>query len=269
MILAIDIGGTKTLVAVFNHDKKIVEQIKFPTPKEYSEFLRSIEETKEKLTTKRFFSGAIGARFLIDRKTGILITDDVLQWTNEPIADDFEKIFNCKFSVENDSNLAGMSEANLAKNKKYKKVLYFTISTGIGTVFVVDQKIDQNVISSELGKWLFEHEGKIQIWESFASGKAISEKYGLRASELKDPESWQAITNNFAIGIINACAAYTPDLIIIGGGVGEHYSTFESYLQNSIKDMLPPKVTVPKIVGAERSEEAVIYGCLELALQKA
>src|SRR3990167_5183810 len=268
MILAIDVGGTKTLLAVFDDNKKLVEQVKFPTPKDYSEFIKSINEAKEKLTTKRFFAGAVGIRGLVDRRKGILITDSILDWHNAPLAKDLSEIFSCGFSVENDSKLAGLSEATLPNNAKYKKITYITISTGIGSVFIVDKKIDTNLVSSEIGKWVFEHDNKFQTWENFASGKAIVDKYKKRASELEDETSWKSISKNMAIGILNASAAYTPDLIIIGGGVGEHFTKFEKPLLQALQDFPHESIIIPKIIGAERSEEAVIYGCLELALQK-
>ncbi|MEK9195775.1 MAG: ROK family protein [Patescibacteria group bacterium] len=269
MILAIDIGGTKTLVAVFDHDKKIVEQIKFPTPKDYSEFLKSLEETKDKLATKRFFGGAIGIRGQINRDEGLLISDDILQWPGAPLTNDLFNIFSCKFAIENDSNMAGLSESMVEDNKKYKKLLYITLSTGIGSVFIVDGKIDNNLVGSEIGKWIFEHDGKLQTWENFASGKAIVEKYGLKASELTDQKAWEEISRNIALGLINASASYTPDIIIIGGGVGQHFKKFEKPVIKAMQNIVPESVNVPKIKVAKRSEEAVIYGCLELALQKA
>lgn len=268
MILAIDIGGTKTLVAVFDDNKNIVEHVKFPTPKSYDEFLNNIKEISQQLETKELKTGAIGIRGLVDRENGVLINDNILRWPNAPLIKDFEDIFGCKLLLENDTKLAGLSEANTENNKEYDKVLYFTISTGIGSVLIIKGEIDKNLINSEVGKWIFEYEGKVQTWENFASGKAIVEKYGKRASELDDQKAWENITKNLALGIINASAAYIPDLIVIGGGVGEHFDKFDSRLQEWVKQLIPESVIVPKIVKAQRSEEAVIYGCLELALQK-
>ncbi len=44
MYLAIDIGGTKTLLAVFNREGKIVEQLKTPTDHNYDNFLKDLKK---------------------------------------------------------------------------------------------------------------------------------------------------------------------------------------------------------------------------------
>jgi predicted NBD/HSP70 family sugar kinase len=264
MIAAIDIGGTKTLVVVFDDSAKIIEQQKFPTPKEYADFLKQLESIVVNLSTKEFASGALGIRGNIDREKGLSLMDDVLPWSTVPIRDDCQKIFNCPFAIENDSKLAGLSEAVLLKNK-YRKVLYITISTGIGSAFVIDGELDKDTIDSEIGKGVYEHAGKIQQWEDFASGKAIVEEFHKMASELEDPAAWKEISENLATGILNAIAAYTPDVVVLGGGVGSHYDKFKNSLNQALGSIKPREIALPPILEAKRPEEAVIYGCFELA----
>ena len=43
MIGAVDIGGTKTLVAVFDDSGEIIEQEKFSTSQNYNEFLQNLQ----------------------------------------------------------------------------------------------------------------------------------------------------------------------------------------------------------------------------------
>ncbi len=264
MYAAVDIGGTKTLVAVFDNDGNIVEQVKFPTPKDYRQFKVELADTVAKLSTKEFQCGAIGIRGNINRATGLSVQDDVLAWRNVPIRDDCQSIFGCPFVLENDSKLAGLSEALRVKDT-YRKALYVTVSTGIGSAFIVDGKLDEDTQDSEIGKSVYEHEGQVRQLEDFASGKAIVEKYGKRASELDDPAAWQEISHNLAIGLLNATAAFTPEVIILGGGVGSHFHKFEQPLKEAMLDMKPPEIAMPVVQQAKHPEEAVIYGCYELA----
>lgn len=265
MYLAIDIGGTKTLLAAFAESGEIDESIKFHTPSTYEEFLDELELASTKLHNHSFAGGAIGTRGSVDRIKGLIVSDDILAWRNKPLTKDCEAIFNCVFSIENDSKLAGLSEAQLIHEPGIRRILYITISTGIGSAYIVDGKIDPNLANSEIGGSIYEHEGVLREWEDFASGKAIVEKYGKQAGEIDDPETWTAISKNIALGFVNACAAYTPDLIIVGGGVGTHLNKFEAILQECIRAIKPEKITVPPIVGAKQPEEAVIYGCFQLA----
>jgi hypothetical protein len=56
--------------------------------------------------------------------------------------------------------------------------------------------------------------------------------------------------------------------VVIGGGVGTHFDKFGGILRAQLKEMAEEQgVVVPQILGAKRSEEAVIYGCYEFAKQ--
>src|SRR5688572_14483180 len=132
MYLGIDIGGTKTLLACLTNEGIIKDKIRFETPKDYRLFINSLADEVVKLSTKEFIACGVGVPGLLEREKGIGITMGNLPWKNVPIKNDVKKIVGCPVVIDNDANLAGLSEAMLVKDK-YDKVLYVTISTGIGT----------------------------------------------------------------------------------------------------------------------------------------
>jgi glucokinase len=263
MYLGIDIGGTKTIVASLDDNGVIQENLRFPTPKSYDDFLGALAEFVDKLTTKRFISAGVGVPTKIDRQHGVAIAGGRLHWINVPIRDDVQKIVQCPVVIDNDANLAGLSEAMLLKD--YRKVLYVTVSTGIGTGFIVDQQIDLSMADSEGGEMLLEHGGRLQPWEDFASGQAIVRRFGKRASEITDKKTWQIIAHDIALGLIDLIALMQPDVIVLGGGVGAHYEKFKDFLQQFLMEYENPLVTIPPIKEAARPELAVVYGCYDLA----
>lgn len=265
MYIGVDIGGTKTLVAVLNNDGVIVERHKFPTPKDYSQQLAGFQAAFDSFKHKDFKAGGIGLPGSIDRKRGISLGSPNVAWHNEPLRSDCEKIFGCRFVIENDANLAALSEAMLHKNRE--TVLYFTVSTGIGTGVIRNQQIDSSLLKMEGGHILLPHKGKLTDWEDFASGRAIYQQFGKPASEITDPEDWKIITRNLSLGIFENIAIVQPDLVIIGGSIGTYFERYGSYLTAELKKYELPIVPIPKIVGAQRPEEAVIYGCYDLAKQ--
>ena len=183
-----------------------------------------------------------------------------------PLRADIAKISGTTVLLENDANLAGLSEAHNIKPLPHR-ALYITFSTGIGTGLVTNGYLDPDFLDSEGGNMLFEHEGKLEVWEKFASGKAIVAKYGKRASELDDPKAWNEIAKWFALGIVDLTAVLEPDIIIIGGGVGTHFAKFKNFLHKHINDLTPAVVDKPPIVPAKAAEQAVVYGCIILATQ--
>lgn len=260
---AVDIGGTKTLVAVFDKDGNVVEQQKFPTPKDYTEFVKELAAVVEKLSTKNFQVTTVAIPGTPDRKRGLGLIFGNLPWTNIPIEEDAERIFACPVKIENDAKLAALSEAQLVKDE-FKKVVYVTVSTGIGAGVVIGGRLDQNSLDIEPGKMTLEHMGKFEQWEDFASGRAIVEKFGQRASEITDPKIWYVVARNIAIGLNALIATIDPDVIILGGSVGSHLEKFEDRLLEELKIYEYPMTPVPPIRKAARPDEAVIYGCFEL-----
>lgn len=261
---AVDIGGTKTLVAVFDNAGKIVEQIKFPTPKEYPDFIKELAATVAKLSTKDLRRVVVAIPGTPDRKRGIGIVFGNLPWTSVPIEEDVEKIFSCPAQIENDTKLAALSEAIHLKDE-FNRILYLTVSTGISGGLVVNGKLDRALQDIEPGKMTLEHEGRFEQWEDFASGRAIYAKYQKKASEIDDPQVWYVIARNLAVGMNTLIATLDPEVIVLGGGVGSHLEKFQDRLVEQLKIYENPMTPVPPIRKAVNAEQAVIYGCYELA----
>jgi len=265
---AVDIGGTKTLIAVFDMHGKVIEQIKFPTPKIYEDFKIELANNVANLSTKDFLRIVVAIPGRIDRKHGAVLAFGNLDWTNIPFQSDMEPIFNAPIILENDAKLASLSEALLVF-KQYRKVLYVTISTGIGAGLVIDGKIDKDFEDMEAGQMLLEHDGKLVDWEDFASGRAFKEKFGKQVSDVADDdnEAWYWFARNIAVGLINLIATLTPEVIILGGGAGAHLDKYKDRLDEQLKIYENPMFSIPTIIKAKHAEEAVIYGCYEFAKQ--
>jgi len=227
MYIGVDIGGTKTLVAVLTDAGKIVE-------------------------SKKFNARAINF--------------GNLPWKNISIQHDLEKLCKCPFVVENDAKMAALSESNLLKGD-FNKVLYVTISTGIGYGLVSDGIIDSNIGDGGGRAILLEHRGKLQPWEDFASGHAIVARYGKRAEDIHDAATWHQISRDLAKGFIHLIAIAEPEVIVIGGSVGSYFDRYATILAAEIKKYHIPLVPMPQLRSAQRPEEAVVYGCYDLAKQ--
>lgn len=262
MYLGIDMGGTKTIAAILDGNGVIQESYKFPTAPTYEAFLDDLAKNVDKLSTKDFIGAAAGIPGHLDRVKGLALAFGNRPWRKVPIKADIEKIIGVPLLIENDANLAGLSEAML--NKDYSRVLYVTVSTGIGIGFIVNQRIDLGMIDSEGGSILLEHNDKLERWESFASGKAIVAQFGKRAKDITDSKTWRIIAHNLAIGLIDLIAVTQPEVIIMGGSVGGYFEKYQSYLADELQGYENPLLTIPVFKKAERPELAVVYGCYDL-----
>jgi predicted NBD/HSP70 family sugar kinase len=268
MYIGVDIGGTKTLVAAIDDSGVILEKIKFPTNKDYEQFLNELKQNVNALENKEFQAGGVGmAASVMDREHGRAISFGNLPWTNVSIQKDIEEITSCPMVIENDAKMAALSEAMLVKDE-YARVLYVTVSTGIGFAIVDHQIIDDNFGDAGGKSLMLEHNGQTVSWESFASGHAIVEEYHQMAKDINDPEVWKKVSAELAQGFIHLIAVTEPDLIVIGGSVGNYYDKYGTFLIEDIKEYHMPLVKLPVIRGAQRPDDCVIYGCYDLAKQK-
>lgn len=268
MYVGVDIGGTKTLVAVLDEHGKIVEKSKFSTPEKYNNWLLELRHClTTQLKTQDFKAGGIAVPGRIDRNHGRALQLGNLSWQNVPVQADCEHILGCPVVVENDANLAGLSEAMLQPD--YQNVLYVTISTGIGTGFVHNQRLDPAMLNMEGGNILLQHKEKLMRWESFASGKAIHKHFGKKAADIpaSDKAAWGYVVRNLTTGLFANIAITQPDIIIIGGSIGSYFDRYGKLLQQALEQHSLPVVKIPKLIQAQRPEEAVVYGCYDLAKQ--
>lgn len=254
------------MLAVFSPNGKLVETKKISTSPSYDQFIKDLHRILTTSLKEHTFSACCCALpGKVDRSKGVGVVFGNLPWKNVPIRADLQRLLGSTVPVlvENDTNLAGLSEALLVHDK-YKKVLYITISTGIGDGIIIDGIIDPSFADSESGQMVLKHEGKLQKWEDFASGRALVAKYGKRASEINDPNIWREFVPGVAAGLDELIATLQPEVIIIGGGVGAHFEKFGEYLLEELKKYENQMVKIPPIIKAKRPEEAVIYGCYEL-----
>lgn len=266
MYVGVDVGGTKTLVAALDDHGVIKESKKFPTPKSYEHFLLELKHLAMHMDHQEFKAGSIALPGRIDHDHGRGIVMGNLPWKNINAQADAEKIFKCPIAIENDAKLAGLSEAMLLKDD-FKRVLYVTVSTGIGYAIIVNGVINQKLGDSGGRGFKVENKGKMMSWEDFASGRAIVEKYGRRAADINDKETWRKICRDLAKGMIQLIAILEPEVIVIGGSVGTHFSKYGKILAEELKKYELPMVKIPVLRQAQRPEEAVVFGCYDYAKQ--
>lgn len=263
MIVAVDIGGTKTLIAVFDASGHIVEQIKFPTPLSYNDFKIDLANNVAKLSTETFTKAVIAVPGRIDRTRGVGLHFGNLPWEDVAVQSDVEAILSCPVALENDAKLGALGQASF--DPHYKRLTYITISTGIGIGVIANGRVDHGVSDGGGKSMFFEHDGILQPWENFASGKAIFKKYGKQASDINDSAIWDKIVRTWVEGFIAVIALTSPDAIVIGGGVGGHFDKYGKKLVGALQEHQTPMLTIPEILPAKHPEEAVVYGCYAYA----
>lgn len=254
------------MVAKLSNDGKIIASRRFPSSKDYQLFLQDLDEIIKSLDLEGTYHCCAGIAGLLDRKTGVVQALGNLPWRDKPIRDDISKLIGGQsVLIENDARLAGLSEARLIKDK-YISVLFATISTGIGGAFVQNGQLVTALQDMEMGKMPLQFNGEFINWEEFAGGRGVVKRFNKKAAEITDPAVWKIIGENIAYGLGATCAVLQPDAIILGGGVGAFADNFSKTILDFFAKHLHPVIKQPQaILAAQRPDEAVIFGCYDLA----
>lgn len=267
MIVAIDTGGTKTLIAGYNERGSVTLQDKFETPKKTSEYIDVLTtHLKALFSDKKVTAISIAVPGLV--KNGVAVYCPNLGWKNFPIVRELKGVLgNVPIFLENDANLAGLAEARSFRTIP-DSCLYVTISTGIGSGIIIDGHIDAGLSNSEAGHALIEYDGVVREWEDFASGRAIYATYRKMAKDIHNKRTWRQIADRISRGFLAVIPILQPNVIVIGGSIGTYFKEYEAFLVEMLEKRLPEMIPVPKIVQAKHPEEAVIYGCYYHAIDQ-
>lgn len=269
MYLAIDIGGSKTFVGLFDASGKKIIQKKFKTNENYEIFISDLEKCVVKLPTNNLLCCACAVPGLLDRQAGIVKSLGNLPWVNCNIRNDISRIIGgVPVIIENDAKIAGLAESQKLSGQ-YSRVLYMTISTGIGASYLENGILTEALLNMEPGKMPLPYEGKVQKWEDFASGRSIVERYGLLASDIKDPAIWEEIAERLSYGVGICCSILQPEAIVFGGGAGKYSERFSDHIGNYLAKNLHPVTQPPKaLLPAHYGNDSVVHGCYILLKQK-
>jgi len=264
MLIAVDTGGTKTLVASFSSDGSLQTSERFETPKNTDEYIAQVGETIRKVLGDEAPTAIVVAVPAIIKNNVVVIARN-LGWENFDIVSALKPAFDCPILLENDANLAGLAEAH-ALPEMPNVCLYITVSTGIGTGVIANGVISPEFAQAEGGQAVVTHDGELKTWESFASGRAFHEKYNMYAKDVTDPKLWQEIGENIGLGLVAQIPLLNPDVVVIGGSIGTYFDKYAEYLEPFLRAHLVDRT--PEVRAASHPEQAVIYGCYYHALDR-
>lgn len=268
MYIAIDIGGTKTLIAAYSEDGDLLRSEKHPTEHNFDKFIHKLPTDVQQLAgDDQIAAITVAAPGLIDYETGIVKSFGNLEWSNVDIVGPLKHAITDQVFIDNDANLGALGEANLGAGQGYKTNLYITLSTGIGTGVTYDNVLSEAMRRSEGGMMKFRHDGKLVIWEKIASGQAFFKEYGKFGEDDNNPEHWSAWAEDVALGLTEMIALIQPNVVVIGGSMGEHIDKYHHFLQAAVQKNRGETVEMPIIVGAKHPSDAVINGCYVLCKQ--
>lgn len=278
----LDIGGTKLAAAAATTERppsgtapaRIGAVLRRATPP--GDAIATLSAMLERVAERHPLDAiGISAPGPFDRERGALLDPPGMPaaWHGVALAGELGGRFGCPVFVENDANCAALAEALHGAGRGAGTVVYFTVSTGIGTGVVRDGRLVITRHDTEGGhqvlwpEWLGGppcHCGGHGCLETLASGLAIERRFGVRGELLHDPAAWEDIGRWIGLGVVNATALHDPDAVIFGGGVCASWDRFAPALLATVAShlFLQP---APHIARGSLGEERSLLGALEVA----
>ena len=274
MLGAIDIGGTKLLAAAAGEDRRPGPALRRATPAERP--LETLVEMLDELRRgEKLAALALAVPGPFDRSRGALVDPPNMppSWHGLALAERLGARYGCPVTLENDANCAAVAEARAGAGAGMRSLVYFTVSTGIGSGVVVDGRPLTGRHDTEGGhqvlwpSWLGGppcHCGGHGCLETLASGLAIARRFGLPADRLEDAAAWEDVGRWLGLGIVNAVTLHDPDVVVLGGGVCAAWDRFWPSLSTTVDAALRLQPR-PPVRRATLGEDRNLWGALALA----
>jgi fructokinase len=242
LLAGIEAGGTKYVCSVAIDPREPLLETRFPTgtPAETlaqaADFFRGAAALHGPIAAMGI--GTFGPAGIDPESAdyGSILTTPKQGWTGFGVVAAIRAGLGTGFPVafETDVNAAVLAEAAYGVARGKRHVAYITIGTGIGGGFLTEGRLLHGRMHPEIGHLIVPDLdaafGKAEnvcpfhdsCLEGRASGPAIEARWGIPGHELPDDHpAWELEAKYLAVGCINLTAAWSPDLIILGGGVSQ------------------------------------------------
>jgi glucokinase len=195
-IVALDIGGTNTRVALIN-EKYEIESVKIePTVVGNTDlFLANVKKTINEAipNLKEVSAFAMGVPGRV-RYDGFIYALPNIHIDNVPLADYLSKEFKKPAYVINDAEVAALAEANVGPWRKAKSLYFVTISTGVGGALTVNGQLKNS--SYEAGHTMTQYHGEVHEFEHMASGVGIRRLCDMNGLEIESAQQFFQLVKN-------------------------------------------------------------------------
>jgi predicted NBD/HSP70 family sugar kinase len=213
-------------------------------------------------------------------------------WGRLAVAASLRERLDGDLTVENDANLAALGEYTYGAGQTVRQFVYLTIGTGVGVGIVLDGKLYRGNSGSagEIGRLpVGDKPPRVRrgdsprgmLEESFGASalvrraKAAGMKGGLnaaaifaaaRAGDAQATEVVLAEGKTLAHVVASICALLDPELIVVGGGIGQNLDLLKIGMAEELESLTPAR---PAMAVGDLGREAVVVGAIALGLERA
>jgi glucokinase len=239
-LIGVDLGGTAIKLGRFARDGTLLEALEIPTPRPAmpGAVTVAIAEAVERLDPQRLAPlVGVGHPGPSDRHGRLArIAINLPGWLDVPLADWLEPLLERRVTCANDANCALVGERWHGAARGARDVLLLTLGTGVGGAVLLDGALftGRGGAAAEPGLIGIQpdgppcNSGNRGSLESYCSIAGLARLSPLepqelcRRAEAGDPKAlvvWEAYGRLLGTGISSLLYLFTPELVLLGGGL--------------------------------------------------
>ena len=276
--LAIDIGGTKFSLALFQNSQIRLRQTR-ATYREggrtwmLDQIVSIARGWRREIEFERCGVGFGGPVDFAQQR--VAVSNVVADWNEFPLASYLHDELSIPTVIDNDANLGGLGEAVYGAGAGCDPLFYVTLSTGIGGGLITNGRVFHGADSfaGEIGHIPVCPDGPRcgcganGCLERMCSGFWIEHDHGKTAKELlADPAFVRRYVVNLAHGLKSAILLLNPARVVIGGGISKAADALFLPLREELKRQITAWSRARiDVVPAALGDDSVLYGALVIA----
>ncbi|OBU28014.1 sugar kinase [Photobacterium kishitanii] len=292
----VDLGGTKIECAVIERNSDICvvrERIATESDQGYSHILNQIklliDRCVEQLGQRPQAIG-FGTPGTLDPHYGVMKNCNSTALNGKPLDKDLMSLLGVKVVLANDANCFALAEAHFGAAKRVKPdaevVFGIIMGTGVGSGVVVNGKglYGRHGIAGEWGHNVIEPNGaacycgQSGCLETVISGKGLERFYTEQSgrvlplpeivalaanNDLHAQATMARMSNYFGIAVAQIINVLDPDVIVIGGGVGNIDALYQQAEQAILPHLFNGELNT-LIVKPDLGDSAGVFGAAAL-----
>jgi glucokinase len=278
VILAIDIGGTKFSMAVFDGDQMIRRESRATDAEGGREWMTAriaeiAADLRRDFSFERCGIGFGGpVNYAAQR---VVLSTHVGGWRDFDLCGFVREVSGAPAVMDNDANVGAIGEAEFGAGRGYSPLFYMTLSTGIGGGIYEDGRVWRGADSygGEIGHLNIRPDGPKCLcgsngcFERMCCGLWLERDYGRPAKELlQDLAFVERYVVDLARGLKAAVMLLNPARIVIGGGISKAgdrlFVPLRAELRRNITSWSGARLAIGP---AQLQDDSVLYGALALA----
>ena len=256
---ALEAGGTKMVLGIFDEEGHLLEDTKLPTRTPAQTVPEIVAFFREK-GIERLGIGTFGPVDLRpdSPEYGTITATPKLDWRNYPLFSELREALQVPCAIDTDVNAAALAECRLGAARGCGNAVYVTVGTGIGAGIFVGGKPVHGLMHPEVGHMLLKpnpmdplpqgicpyHESCL---EGLASGPALARRAGTGAENLPDEDPVFTLEAGYLAQMcVNLILTVSPERIILGGGVLEREFLLDLVRRETVR-LLGGYIQAPEI----------------------